>query len=494
MFFSDPLKKANKLKRFGNFVSESMRKKIDVEGMNPLDVEMSRIDCLHNGDIYTRRDLREKLLKIATCASIVEVRKYDTGETRIHNANWCQNPVVCPVCANRVSRRRRAIFSEPIRRAVRRYAVDKACGDWKIEYPRDYSGVYMLTATIKDVPVLRQGIDMLQDSLLNMRKMGQKRKGKRSRGEWSKVRAFIQNIEVKRGSGSGLWHVHAHILAFTDAPIDITTRGSKYYVKKTNGEAAQISKFSYEWYRSTGGTAVNFSVIPVGNRSDVHGTKGNTFAESVQKQASEVLKYTAQLSIGKGLELLTAAQYVELIQRRGNRRLFNTGGGFRCDKRNQESLMTISDRELRRLEYVDEMDKKHYEVYASMWQRGGAYSEMVHQDGAIFKNSDDMATNWINIRRRAWMAQTAIYQGAYRKTRNGLFKTRVIHSDKNVFEALLDKCRDEFRNQVSALWEKLTDRDYLPDFLCDFNSTGMQGFKEKYLHLLPVASLRQSTA
>jgi hypothetical protein len=471
----NPLNKINKLKRFSVHVSETLREQV----LN----ELRRVDCLFNGDIYTRRDMWEKLDAIANCASLVEIRKYEDGETVVHNANFCHNPVVCPVCADRVSKRRKAIFAEPLKRAVRRFAVDENCLDWKRDYPRGYTGVYMATATIRDGDNLRERIDTLLDSLKRFRKMGQKRKNSHSRGEWSKVRAGLSNVEIKIGSGSNNWHVHAHFLIFTDAPLNYNVRDSIYKYPLENGIEIPVSKFNYEWYTATKGEGINFDLKPVQFRAWVNGQECKTFEESVRAQAAEILKYNTLLTPRKGTGLLKAMQYLELIQRRGNRRLFNAIGLLRCDKRNPESFTTITERELRHLEYVADLDKKTYEIFASKWQNGGTYGEPIKQDGAVFSNSDDMKTQYFNLRRRVFMAQTAKYQGEYRKERNGLFKSRSMHVDKNLFENLLNGCRDFFRNRVNALWEKYDDINFLPEFLTDFNSGGLMEYRNRVLKI-----------
>jgi hypothetical protein len=470
----NPLNKFNKLKRFSTFVSDTLREKVEAE--------LPRVDCLYRGDIYTRRDMWEKIDAIADCASLVELRKYDTGEIVVHNANWCHNPVVCPMCADRVSKRRRAIFSEPIRRAVQRFGVDETCGDWKKEYPKEYTGVYLGTATMENGPELKKRIDLIQKSVRRMVRKGQRRKNRRGRGEWSKVTAAIGNTECKIGSGSNAWHVHVHFLIFTSEPIDIRIRAGEYEIeRKKENRKISVSKWNYEWYQSTGGSGVNFDLKPIRYRRWVNGIECETFEESVRAQAQEVLKYTAVLSAKKGLSILDAARYIELIQRRGNRRLFNAYGLLRCDKRNPDSFITVSERELRRLEYVEEMDKKCYEIYSSKWQKGGAYSDLTKQEGALFSNSDDMKTRYINLRRKAFLAQTAKYQGEYRRERHALFKTRFMHFDKDVFENLLNECRDIFRSRVSALWGNFADLNFLPEFLCQFDSGGLMEYRRKSL-------------
>jgi hypothetical protein len=95
-----------------------------------------------------------------------------------------------------------------------------------------------------------------------------------------------------------------------------------------------------------------------------------------------------------------------------------------------------------------------------------------------------MRTNFVNIRRRAFSAQTAIYQGEYRKARNDLLKSRYLYSIKEVFEDALNTLRDSFRNKVNHLWENFNDADFIPYFLREFDSSGMHGFKQKYLRLV----------
>lgn len=475
--FKEKLNKQNKLKGFSVYIAKKMREKIDVEGLSGLDVELSRVSCVQRGDIYTRRDLLERLENIASCASLLELRKYDTGEIVIHNANFCHNPVVCPVCSDRVSKRRRAIFSEPIRRAASRFAVEENGERWKSEFTAGYTGVYLATATIKSGPDLKERIDTLSNSMRKMRLYGQKRRAGRSGGEFSKVRAGLSNVEIKSGSGSGQWHVHAHYLLFTDGPLNYKLSGSPYQITRGNGEKMTVSKFNFEWYTATAGEGINFDLEPVQYKKMVHGRECKDFAESITAQAQEVLKYSTVLSSKKGTDVLTAAQYVELIQRRGNRRLFNTLGLLRADKRNPDSLTTMTEREIKRREYIEAIDGKCYEIYSAQWLKR-KYGRIEKQEKQIFPNSDDINTIHGNIRRKAFQAQTAIYQGEYRRERHAILRARVNFIEENTFQNVLDEARDKFKNRVSSLWKNYHDVNFVPYFLTDFNSPSMS---ERYL-------------
>jgi hypothetical protein len=58
-----------------------------------------------------------------------------------------------------------------------------------------------------------------------------------------------------------------------------------------------------------------------------------------------------------------------------------------------------------------------------------------------------------------------------------------MHVDKNLFENLLNGCRDFFRNRVNALWEKYDDINFLPEFLTDFNSGGLMEYRNRVLKI-----------
>lgn len=81
------------------------------------------------------------------------------------------------------------------------------------------------------------------------------------------------------------------------------------------------------------------------------------------------------------------------------------------------------------------------------------------------------------------MAQTAIYQGEYRKARNDMFKNRNDFTDSMVFEDALNTLRDSFRNKCNTLWSHFKEKDFLPEYLTDFNSTGLQGLRDDILKM-----------
>jgi hypothetical protein len=127
------------------------------------------------------------------------------------------------------------------------------------------------------------------------------------------------------------------------------------------------------------------------------------------------------------------------------------------------------------------MDNKTYKIYSSVWQDGGTYSAPKKEDGALFRDSDEINTKMVNLRRRMFKAQTAIYQGEYRKTRNTILHTRHLHKTKEFFENFLDDTHKIFRSKCSELWKRFSDKDFLPEFLTQFDSINLEDFKNSAL-------------
>lgn len=432
-------------------------------------------------DKYTRNDIREKLKAIHECSTLIEFREYDNGEFRLHNANFCKNPIVCPVCASRVSNKRRALYLPAIERAVERYSISEEVRREKA-YPEGYTGVYMCTATMRPGTNLEERINHLSESILRFRKMGQKRKSGFSDGEWKNIKAALSNIEIKIGSGSGQWHVHAHFLVFTDEPLNTKLYDSPYFIeiddKENPGQKKQItlSKVQYEWYLATGGDFI-FDVKSIQFREYVGSVKCETFAQSIMLQSAEVFKYNTKLTEEGNLEGLSDWQYIELIQRRGGRRLFNAVGEFRCDSRNERSLMTVTEKEVKRLEYIDKYDSFTYQIYSSQYRKElYGYSDLQHETEAVFKNSDDMMSKFKDLRKYAFSSIHSKVTAEYRKTRNEEIKTmRAFHSATKLQEPgsyHFEEIRDNFENYIDDLKEHY--RRNVREFWHNFNLESVQ--------------------
>lgn len=299
------IRRINKLKTRSRQFTESLSA-IDPRDLYPLD------HVSNTGLTFT--DMSEKLDKIKSCSSIIELKSdfRPAGDTleqvlTVSAANFCKQPAICPICADRTQARRRVRFDNPIKTQARLVAEGKR-------------HAYIVTQTVTDGPYLAERLDALKEAKRNFRLMGQRRrKGKRSGGEAAKYAAAIAGIEIKRGSGSGLWHVHAHELVFTDEPLDfqVYDRAEKQRLKSQygrhipkekldaialqrvefRGELVAASKASAEWLKATGGESMGISIEPLQHvPKAAKGRKKRkyekmSFEESIAYQAKEVLKY-----------------------------------------------------------------------------------------------------------------------------------------------------------------------------------------------------------
>lgn len=166
-------------------ISRSMSKKLDPVGVPRID------DVL--------RDRISLMEKLSFCAEAIAYRRkhFADGKTvdvRFH-ADRCGLHLLCPFCAAFRSRQ-----------VLKRYA--KRCDALMAERPGEFSA-YMLTFTVKNGPDLVERFEHLTGALRRMLK----RVGDGRPSVFSALLGGAYGIEIKRGSGSGLWHPHVHMLA-----------------------------------------------------------------------------------------------------------------------------------------------------------------------------------------------------------------------------------------------------------------------------------------
>ncbi len=326
-----------------NILKERSRTLVNkMKSVNPLrSYDSDYVSTL--GLTYT--DIDDKLKKIDSCSSIIELKESfvqvgDTFEQKmsVAAANFCKQHTVCPICADRTQSRRRARFSDPIRKQVQ-----------KVE--RGERWAYIVTYTISDGSSLSNRIDQLRDGKKAFRLMGQKRGRERSIGEARRIKAGISTTEIKRGENSKEWHVHCHDLVFTNSPIDYTVYDQdkkrnlhkrygrnipKHELTKIalrtvpfNGEMVPVSKISEEWYKSTLGESISIDVSPIQhvpkncNGKKKAKYKKMNFEESVLMQSREVLKYITKPSDS------TPEDAVQILADTFNKRMVATYGEFR---------------------------------------------------------------------------------------------------------------------------------------------------------------------
>lgn len=371
----------------------------------------------------TRSDLIDKIERFRHCCDVLEIRTPTpdpaalVGQNlEVHNASFCRQHLVCPLCAARVQNKRRRRFAIPIKEAA-----------------ANFLHAYILTWTIKDGPDLAERLGHLKDSLSRFRRMGQRRKAGHSAGEFSKVRAGLVSYEIKRGEGSGQWHVHAHGLVFTNQAFDyqVYDREKKREIQKDcrrrglptkpaldgavlqwadlGGRQVPVSKITGEWLTAT---ADSISL-------DVSKVEGNP--DQVYNQAREVLKYVSKLNGHRAQDI------ADIVADTFNKRFLNTYGSFR----------SVSDSLAATLRPQDEYS------WSLTWDDETAgYGTLRRHRGPVFEDQADTS-------RKMYLGRQARMLGEYRRQRRREM-TRGIWAPG--LAATLDRLKAAFRQAVKALW------------------------------------------
>jgi hypothetical protein len=142
--------------------------------------------------------------RIEGCGSYLLFRHYFTrDELRLHKARFCSRHLLCPLCA--IRRGARALQAY-----LPRY--EAVCSRNPALLP------FLVTLTVKDGADLKERFEHLQ----NAQRALWKRRHAKGGGSCAleDVAAAVWSYEVKRGSGSGLWHPHLHMVALAaDMPV-----------------------------------------------------------------------------------------------------------------------------------------------------------------------------------------------------------------------------------------------------------------------------------
>lgn len=230
--------------------------------------------------------------RVDGCGEYLLFRHYFTvDEVRLHAAQFCCKHLLCPLCAIRRG-------SKALQAYLPRYeAVRLSEPDLR---------PFLVTLTVKDGPDLLERFKHLQRSQRELWMRKHRRRG----SVVDDVRAAVWSYEVKRGSGSGQWHPHLHMVAMASVQPD----------------AVQLSR---EWLDITGDSFI-VDVRPI-NENDV----ASGFLE--------VFKYALKFSD------MTPADTYEAFLTLQRKRLVGSAGLFRGIEIPEQLL----DEPLDDLPYVD---------------------------------------------------------------------------------------------------------------------------------------------
>jgi hypothetical protein len=149
-----------------------------------------------------KREYRKVVQRVKTCGDYLIFRHYFTvDQVKLHGASLCMKHLLCPLCAIRRG-------SKALKSYLDRWEVIRA--------EKTALKPYFVTLTVKDGADLAERFQHLHKAQreLWMRKH-------RGRGSpFDGVTGAVWSYEIKRGSGSGLWHPHLHMIALAESMPD----------------------------------------------------------------------------------------------------------------------------------------------------------------------------------------------------------------------------------------------------------------------------------
>lgn len=163
-----------------------------------LDVAEYMSQVVHHQDRHIAALYRDTAKRVQSCADYLSFRHYFTvDKLRLHAASLCMKHLLCPLCAIRRGAKALGAYSD-------RYKV--------IRVGKPHLKPFMITLTVKDGPILVERFDHLYRSQHELWKRKQRGRGSVLDG----VAGAVWSYEMKRGSGSGLWHPHLHMIALAE--------------------------------------------------------------------------------------------------------------------------------------------------------------------------------------------------------------------------------------------------------------------------------------
>ena len=341
-------------------------------------------------NLITKKEILYRIEKLnycneSTAKNITVEIDQNTGEIinskteKIHSGE-CGIYCLCPMCG----RKRSDVI-------IKKYMP-------AIEEQHDkHKNAYLVTFTIENQDNFNTAWRVLTDSIRAFRRKGQKRNNGYSGGEAYKIKSGIGCAEIKAGKNSGKYHLHFHYIFFTDEQIDyhvydeklkkeiirefFETKGYKplksdlrkaakkiiHVFNKKNGtlEPKLFSKFSYEWYLSTGGNGVNIDIRPIDKN------------KPLKKQVREIIKYTSKISD------LTKKQILEVLTEKDNKRFLSTWGELRklpdIENETEENENTL------KYSYII---NENYKIEKGIYENGTKeqkkyYERMINKKGEI---------------------------------------------------------------------------------------------------------------
>lgn len=188
--------------------ADSLAGEIGADGIEALPKRVDRYGKAKKGALDTAKYIdtlpgqQALAAKVASCGDYLVFRHYFTvDQVRLHGAMLCKKHLLCPLCAiRRGSKALAAYFA--------RYECIKA--------EKPLLRPFLVTLTVKDGPDLEERFKHLRKSQRELWMRKHRGRGACLQG----VAGAVWSYEIKRGSGSGVWHPHLHMIALAESPPD----------------------------------------------------------------------------------------------------------------------------------------------------------------------------------------------------------------------------------------------------------------------------------
>ena len=187
---------------------DSVDAEIGVQGIEALPKRIERYGNAKKGALdvvdymVSLPDYQAIAERVSKCGDYLVFRHYWTvDKVRLHGARLCMKHLLCPLCA--------------IRRGSK--ALKAYADRWEVIHAEKPAlRPFLVTLTVKDGPDLAERFKHLFKSQHELWKQKHRGRGSPLDG----VEGAVWSYEIKRGSGSGLWHPHLHMIALAESAPD----------------------------------------------------------------------------------------------------------------------------------------------------------------------------------------------------------------------------------------------------------------------------------
>ena len=169
---------------------------------------------------------------LETCGSFLIFRHFFTINTvKLAGMCSCHRHLLCPLCAIRRA-------AKSVKAYLDRFNV--------LQAENQNMRPYLVTFTVKDGENLTERFDHLQNSLrlyYSHRRKALSSKSRHLPNEACKALGGVGSFEVKRGSGSGMWHPHAHFIWLCNTPPDKGTLQQEWHTLTGDSFIVDVTPF-----------------------------------------------------------------------------------------------------------------------------------------------------------------------------------------------------------------------------------------------------------